>query len=62
MNGRLYVRCPRCEAEEPWRAERDASPAEGGTADDASVDRTSQQCSVCGIVVLVSEATTFHRS
>ncbi len=70
--GRLYVRCPHCEAEEPSRVRWAEPPLDETPLDETPLDQTplegttsggtSQQCSVCGIDVLVSEATTFLRS
>lgn len=62
MKGRLYVRCPHCEAEEPSRVQCDGSSVDETPATAVTLGGTSQQCSVCGIDVLVSEATTFFRS
>lgn len=62
MKGRLYVRCPHCEAEEPSRVQGDEPSVDETPASAATLGRTSQQCSVCGIDVLVSEASTFFRS
>lgn len=64
--GRLYVRCPHCEAEEPSRVRwaeppLDETPLDQTTLEGTTSGGTSQQCSVCGIDVLVSEATTFLR-